>query len=309
MSQAKHWMFTINNPTVEADHLILNLPCKYCIYSYEQAASGTVHIQGYVSFSVAKKLPYLTKALPGAHFELRRGTHSQAKAYCSKVDDDTFLDGPYVIGDDSDIVDKSGSRTDLSAVKRDMDAGATMTDIWDNHFEASTRYHRAFETYMDLKTKHRVFAKGEKPKVRILVGPTGSGKSSRCREEYPGAYWLTKPSTAQSTLWWQNYSGEEVVVFDEFYGWIAYDLLLRILDYYPVIVEKKGGSAKLAAKTFIFTSNKHPDEWYSKVKDTSALKRRISEFGTIEFIEPPPSELEKENFNLEVEQGYISEEL
>ena len=90
MSNAKHWMFTINNPTVEADHQILNLPCKYCIYSYEQAASGTVHIQGYVSFSGCKKLSVLTKALPGAHFEVRRGSHSQAKAYCSKVDDDSF---------------------------------------------------------------------------------------------------------------------------------------------------------------------------------------------------------------------------
>lgn len=66
-------------------------------------------------------------------------------------------------------------------------------------------------------------------------------------------------------------------------------------------LEKKGSSAKLAAKTFVFTSNKHPDDWYPKVKDTSALKRRIQEFGTIEYL--------GENFAAPVEQGYISEEL
>ena len=153
---------------------------------------------------------------------------------------------------------------------------------------------KAFEQYLDVKSKHREYKDGEKPKIIILWGPSGTGKSTRARRDFPNAYWLTKPSQNTSTVWWQGYSGEEVVVFDEFYGWIPYDLLLRILDFYQVTVEKKGSSAKLAAKTFIFISNKHPDEWYPKVKDTTALKRRIREFGTIEYL--------GENFNVNAEQ-------
>lgn len=300
MSNAKHWLFTINNPTPDHDYLIRDLPSLYCIYSYEMASSGTVHIQGYVSFPRCKKISVLTKLLPGAHLEVRRGTHSQAKAYCSKVEDPTFLDGPYEMGDDSSIADRPRQRTDLEAVKKDMDSGATLTQIWDNHFGAATRYHRAFETYMDLRSKHREFKAGEKPRVHIIWGPSGTGKSTRARTLYPGAYWLTKPSQKTTTVWWQNYSGEEVVVLDEYYGWLSYDLLLRLLDWYPVTVEKKGGSSKLAAKTFVFTSNKPWQEWY-KISDTSALKRRIEEFGTVEYL--------GETFNKPVEEGYISEEL
>lgn len=294
MSQAKYWMFTLNNPDVESDYIIRALPYKYLIYSYEMASTGTVHIQGYVSFQSAKKLAFMTKHLPGAHFEIRRGSHQQAKNYCRKTEDVSFLDGPYEFGDDSDIPNRGGTRTDLDDIKKAIDEGAKMEDLWDKYFKTTTRYYKAFEQYLDIKSKHREFKDGEKPKIVILWGQSGTGKSTRARKEYPNAYWLTKPSQNTSTVWWQGYSGEEVVVFDEFYGWIPYDLLLRILDFYQVTVEKKGSSAKLAAKTFVFTSNKHPDEWYPKVKDTHALKRRIREFGTIEYI--------GENFNVNAEQ-------
>ena len=301
MSQAKYWLFTINNPTVESDYIIRALPYKYLIYSYEMGAdTGTVHIQGYVAFQSAKKLAFMTKHLPGAHVEVRRGSHQQAKDYCSKSQDVTHLDGPYEFGDDTDIPNNQRQRTDLDEVKKALDEGAKMEDLWEKYFKTTARYYRAFEQYIDIKSKHREYKDGEKPKVIILWGPSGTGKSTRARRDFPGAYWLTKPSQSTSTVWWQDYSGEETVVFDEFYGWIPYDLLLRILDFYQVTVEKKGSSAKLAAKTFVFTSNKHPDDWYPKVKDTSALKRRIQEFGTIEYL--------GENFSKQVEPGYISEE-
>ena len=111
MSRAKHWMFTINNPTEESDYLIRALPYKYCIYSYEMGTSGTVHIQGYVSFDKQMRLGVITKLLPGAHFEVRRGSHQQAKNYCRKTEDVSHLDGPYEMGDDSDI--PNGPREEL----------------------------------------------------------------------------------------------------------------------------------------------------------------------------------------------------
>ena len=167
MSRAKHWMFTINNPTEEYDYLIRALPYKYCIYSYEMAASGTVHIQGYVSFDKQMRLAFMKKHLPTGHFDIRRGSHSQAKAYCSKTDDVTFLDGPYEMGDDSDIPDHQRQRTDLDDIKKAIDAGAKMEDLWEKYFKTTSRYHKAFEQYLDIKSKHREYKDGEKPKVYI----------------------------------------------------------------------------------------------------------------------------------------------
>lgn len=278
-----NWVFTLNNPTPADEQALLEyLPFKYLIFQYELSESETMHIQGYVVLDRRLRLPALKKLHNGVHWEVRRGTHEQAVEYCSKKD--THIAGPYIYGTDEGIAKKRGQRSDLLAVKAKIDQGVPMEDIWDQHFATTARYHKSFEVYKDVKSKHRHFEQGEKPKVVILWGPSGTGKSTKAKKDYPDAYWLTKPSQVTSTVWWQGYEGQTTVVLDEFYGWIQYDLLLRMLDYYAVTVEKKGGSAKLAAKTFVFTSNSHPDDWYKKVKDTTALKRRISEFGTIQYL-------------------------
>lgn len=303
--ESANWCFTINNPSVEDEEALTNvLPYKYLIFQYEMGDQElTMHIQGYFVLIRKMRLTALKKLLPKAHLEIRKGSHEQARDYCLKSR--TKQDGPYEFGSEEGIARKKGQRSDLIEIKQKIDQGASSEVIWDEHFATSVRYHKSFESYRDLKSKHRVFKDGEKPKIVIYWGESGSGKTSRVEREYPGAYWLTKPSQSTTTVWWERYSGEEVVVFDEFYSWIPYDLMLRILDYYPVTVEKKGSSAKLAAKTFVFTSNSHPDTWYSKVKDRHALDRRIREFGTIEHVT-------KENFAKSVEpqdNGYISEEL
>lgn len=94
---------------------------------------------------------------------------------------------------------------------------------------------------------------------------------------------LTKPKD-KSSLWWEGYVGQECVIIDEFYGWIQYDFLLRLLDRYPLRVEVKGGSVNMSATKFVFTSNKEWTQWYPGIDDTSALKRRLDEFGKIYFI-------------------------
>lgn len=73
---------------------------------------------------------------------------------------------------------------------------------------------------------------------------------------------------------------------DEFYGWISLDLLLRILDRYPLTVETKGGHRTFRAKTVVITSNKPFEKWYPNVRDAgvlAALKRRMEQ-GKVEFV-------------------------
>lgn len=310
MSQAKHWMFTLNNPTVESDYVIRALPYQYLIYSYEIASTGTVHIQGYVSFKSAKKLAFMTKHLPGAHFETRRGSHQQAKDYCSKTSDLTFLDGPYEFGDDSDIPQKSGARTDLVGLKADIDGGSKIDDIANNHFGAFLRFEKGIRSYMDITSKDRVFNQGEAPEILIYWGPSGTGKSHKAFTENPGAYRLNRPEKNADVLW-GDYEGQEVVIVDEFYSWIPYEKLLTWVDVHPgVKVRKLFGQVKLRAKKWIFTSNKDPATWYPNI-DKHAWNRRLEDWGTVVHMTeryrrpqvPVPEEL---NFAVE---GYISEEL
>lgn len=107
----------------------------------------------------------------------------------------------------------------------------------------------------------------------VFWGKTGTGKS-RLAWERAGINAYPKDPR---TKFWCGYGSQETVVIDEFRGGIDISHLLRWLDRYPVIVEIKGGSVVLKAKTFYITSNIAPEFWYPEldVETFSALRRRL----------------------------------
>lgn len=123
------------------------------------------------------------------------------------------------------------------------------------------------------------------PKIFIYWGDSGTGKTRKALDEFPDAYIVTKPN-GNGTLWFDGYHGQETMIIDEFYGWIPYDFLLRLCDRYPLKLQIKGGFVECCATRFIFTSNKPWKDWYN-VSDTSALERRIREFGEILHFNKP----------------------
>ena len=98
-------------------------------------------------------------------------------------------------------------------------------------------------------------------------GATGTGKSRRAFETWPDAY-----RKMTNDKWWDGYHGEETVIFDDFKGssMRLHDFQL-IVDRYPVKVETKGSTVELSATRLVFTSNKHPSEWYSGDADPEVL--------------------------------------
>lgn len=90
-------------------------------------------------------------------------------------------------------------------------------------------------------------------------------------ENYPDAYWK------QRSQWWDGYMNHEVVVIDEFYGWLPYDTLLRLCDRYPLMVETKGGQVNFCAKTIVITTNGVPNTWYKNVY-FPAFARRVTKW-------------------------------
>jgi len=152
-------------------------------------------------------------------------------------------------------------------------AGTTEEEISQEHFSEWVRYRQSFKAYRILHQEPRT----SKTEVTVIQGPTGTGKSKWCMDNYPDAYWKGRDP------WWDGYEEHEVVVLDEFYGWMPYDLLLRLCDRYPLQVEVKGGKVNFSAKKIFITTNKHPRSWY---KDAyfPALARRVEAwwvFGTV----------------------------
>lgn len=108
----------------------------------------------------------------------------------------------------------------------------------------------------------------------VYWGVTGTGKS---RTAWAEAGLQAYPKDPR-TKWWDGYLNQEHVVIDEFRGSIDPAHLLRWLDRYPVLVEIKGSSIPLVAKTIWITSNLSPDEWYPDLDEETkkALRRRMT---------------------------------
>ena len=221
MSRAKNWCITLNNPVEEC--LGFNESTDdYLICGIEIAQSGTKHIQGYVQLKERMRLNQLKNRWPTAHLEIARGSPKRNVEYCSK-------DGHF--RDHGELQAGQGSRSDLESIKNLIDGGFTERHIRNEHYGTYIRYQKALIRDIESMRPDRSWS----TELHIYWGATGTGKSRKCREEYPDAYWKTRGN------WWDGYDGHEVVIIDEFYGWLPFDFMLRLCDRYPFTVEVKGG--------------------------------------------------------------------
>lgn len=265
---ARNWCFTINNPEAPLDFTELT-DVRYAVYQEESGENGTRHYQGYVElkrpirFTAIKKW----KGFERAHLEQRRGTREQARDYAMK--EDTRVNGPWEHG--QWVSGGQGARNDLENVRRAIISGASELDIADNHFNEWVKYRNSFTAYRRLKTGDRDWPM----EVQFFYGPPGTGKSLLARQENPSAYWKGR------SQWWDDYASQEVVILDDFYGWLPWDFMLRLLDRYPLLVETKGNHVKFQARKIVITSNSPPQAWYRNLQEKSQLNmdaiwRRLS---------------------------------
>lgn len=272
-SQARAYCFTLNNPDEDEVLVPQTWPdnYNYLVYQVEEGTEGTRHLQGYINFKNPVRFESFRKYFPGerAHIERAKGTAKQNRAYCTKTEG--RVDGPWEFGD----MPEQGKRNDLLAMKADLDAGASLQQISEDYTGLFLRYSRGIKEYRTLHFQHSNEAKT----VKCYWGSTGVGKTRKCYEEHPDAYWKTR--SVGTSQWWDGYDGQSTIVIDEFYGWFPWDFLLRLTDRYPLQLECKGGSVPCAATTIIFTSNKHPREWYPNSKyewnALNPLKRRFGD--------------------------------
>jgi len=271
-TQGRNWVFTINNPSPSDNPDLWGREgIKFLVFQLEQGADGTVHYQGYVQFQGMVRLAALKQICRRAHWEKRRGTHAQAKAYSSK--EDTRLAGPFTWG--TDQAGGQGARTDWLDLKRKIDAGASelelaedddLSVLWSRNFKAVERYKR-------LRTRT---SRTWPTYTTVLWGPPGVGKSKRAMEEAgPDAYWMKRPGPNQ-TAFFDGYDGQENVVIDEFKGWLPRDLLCRMCDRYPLLVDTKGGAVNFYPKKIWICSNYHPRDWWRNI-GIGPMQRRLSE--------------------------------
>lgn len=278
---AKNWVFTQNNPSENFEAELMDAcessDCYQFFAGQRELApeTGTEHFQGCLVLSKKKRLSWLkTHLLDTAHWEVMRGTPQQAIAYCTKEESRKPGYDPITWGEEPR--NRQGKRNDLDAVKALIDAGADEAKITEEHFSSWIRHYRGFREYKRIKVTPRDW----KTEVWVVIGPTGTGKSKLAAESEDDRSKLYYKQA--HTDWWDGYEGQPTVVMDDFYGWVRYDEMLRLMDRYPQLVQTKGGQVQFLAKRIIITSNTSPPSWYKKISATtaglSAFNRRVDKW-------------------------------
>jgi len=279
--QSRSWLCTLHVQTPE--HELANLPVlptgskiEYVTGQLERGEqSGALHWQFFVYFFKKKRLGGVKSALvewlgdyaASTHAEPCRGTLDQCLAYVSKLD--TRVGHGFEYGT-KPIVVRSGR--ELLACFRSGGRLDPCDPSWDDVLLRFTQSRLAeLQSVVSPRARDPLVP----PVCEVHYGPPGSGKSKAVFQSFPDAY------IKFSGKWWDYYSGQSVVILDDFDGsFLSFGDFKRYVDRYPCYVETKGGTVPLLANTFIITTNVYPSHWWSKKvtgeDGRGAIWRRIS---------------------------------
>ena len=250
--------------------------------------TGKLHWQAYIEFHDPQYIEFVKRHLFAdmtTHVEIRHMSREIARAYCCKKR--TRAPGPASGPFEEGTWAQPGSRTDLSKAKDAIDDGLTMATVFEENFEASTKYVNGLRFYKQLAVQ-RAGAEERNVSVYYYFGTTGTGKTraamAECKTLVDGdatrVFILDQP-TEGGKLWWCGYDGGPGIIIDDFASKIPVCTLLRILDRYSYRCETKGGQTYLCCTHIWITSNFSVDEITDCGKPVdprhrSALMRRIT---------------------------------
>lgn len=282
----RNWCVTINNWIPEDKVRLEALPHRYLVIGEEVGEEKkTPHLQAYAELERAMRLSTVSRLLAGrAHLEPRRGTPDQAADYCKKEGKFTefgTLSTTRMIEGASKSHEMFTEVITLARQHKDEEIIEKFPSLY-------VRYY----SFIDRMKRSHPLPVTERKELDNwwYVGPSGSGKSSRARRDYPEHY----PKLCNK--WWDGYQNQDVVILDDLdptREMLGHSLKIWA-DWYPFIAEIKGSSLFIRPKTFIVTSQYTIDEVFSKDAElAAALKRR---FKVLRFVAPlrMPSNLAQE---------------
>ncbi len=219
-----------------------------------------LHHQGWIQFLTPKDLGPVKRILGGkAHCEPCWGTEFENDKYCKKGGNYTCL-GKFV---------SQGHRSDLEDIKKRIDSGGTMLEIWNAHPGDFVRYHPGFQKAIQL-VQEAAAPSWRNVEVELYKGSTGTGKTRRAMES--ASYLIG----GDELRWWDGYQGERTICIDEYANNVSCPTLLRLLDGYKKRLEIKGGHTWAQWTKVIITTNLTELHVNALEEHQEALQRRIT---------------------------------
>lgn len=240
--------------------------CDYLVYGEEICPdTGKLHWQSYAEFKngVTQSTVKTRFKDNKCHVEPRWGPQADAIKYCKK-------DGKWK---EFGGKKKQGERTDLEDVAQRLLDGESLRTVAEENPTLYCKYRNGLK---DLSGWGQQDAAKEFRQVctEVLWGDAGTGKTRTAVED--GDDYFILDMSANDSVWFDGYNGQKTLIIDDFYGWIKYGYLLRLLDGYQLRLPVKGSFTFARWDKVFITSNKPPKDWYCGMGLTPALARRLS---------------------------------
>lgn len=276
---------TVNNPTVECAAFLdafsdeFRGTVRHAVWQLEVGENGTPHFQAAIYFKNKRKWTVVKEAIqavyPGAHVEVARN-YARLSAYCRK--DETRQEGPHEYGS----APCQGRRTDLveaiECVQDNIGKKRPLQEVARLFPNTFAKFHRGIIATVNAAMEPR--SATAEMVIECFWGPTGTGKSHKAKTENPDAFRWTPMLSANNSIWFGSYMGHKTVIMEEFSGQLQFKALLCLLENGDLEVPIKGGFSEMVATKFVFTSSKHPRDWYPNLAtaegDIDQLVRRFT---------------------------------
>ena len=288
--QSRKWQITINNPDLKGythDKIIeLVGNFKSLIYmclSDETGKQGTFHTHIYVHFSSAVRQSSIKKHFEGGHFEVSKGTAQQNRDYVFKEgkwkgtdkEETNHVDSHYEQGELP--LERQGHRSDLDDLYDMISSGMTNFDIIKenpSYIMQIDKIDNVRQTLLNEKYR-KVFRMVD---VTYIYGSTGVGKTRGIaqRHGYENIYIVDDYRNP-----FDDYEGQDIVVFDEFRSSLPMEKMLRYLDGHPVKLGCRYNNKVACYTTVYIVSNISVQKQYPSVQreeweSYQAFLRRIN---------------------------------
>lgn len=263
------WIVVNFDMDFDYEALMRNSKVRYIAYGLEKAkTTGRLHHQGFLMLHAAtESTKNVANLFNGSHVEPMYGSLSQNVTYCTKQTAGVLTE----YGDPP----KQGERGDLKLLKDALKNGETSVE--EILMEDPMTFHqfgRTLEKIADTLTRHG--RRDWMTEGLWIWGETGTGKSHEAFLGYsPETHYVYKHDAG----WWDGYTGQSVVILDDFRGELSYAQILRLADKWPHWVRRRNREpAPFIARKLIITSSMPPDRVF---RDTDGdqwaqLERRFT---------------------------------
>lgn len=262
--RSRSWVFTLNNPTEGEILGLQGLPVRYLIYGNEVSpTTNTPHLQGYLETINKTSRKQLSKMIPRAYTEQRKGTQEEAIAYCKK---DGLVHEHGVPAMSQTTKGECGKRTYEDAFQLAKEGRI-------DEIEEPLRT-RFYNTYKNIRKDYQLVPPpNDSLDLHWFYGPTGTGKSTTAREENPGYY------VKGTNKWWDGYVDQPCVIIEEWNPTVPEVLSQQLkewCDHHAFSAQTKGGMICIRPPKIIITSNYSMEECFSQ-RLLEPLRRRFKQ--------------------------------